>query len=63
MRAVTTIFLSNTLSAILQHIEETPDLDPELPGLLEFKQTLLQRIQQLRNEDTLGVSDEGGCAA
>ena len=63
MRAVTTIFLSNTLSAILQHIEETPDLDPELPGLLEFKQTLLQRIQQLRNEDTLGVSDEGRCAA
>jgi hypothetical protein len=51
MRAVTTIFLDNTLGAILEHINQTPDVDPDLPGLLEFKETLVKRIQQLRNDD------------
>ena len=51
MRTITTIFLDNSLSAILEHINQTPDVDPDLPGLLEFKQTLLQGIQQLRNEE------------
>ncbi|WP_348261337.1 hypothetical protein P8935_16205 [Telmatobacter sp. DSM 110680] len=57
MRAITTVFLTHTLSAILDHIEETPGLDPDLPGLLEFKETLTQRILQLRNEDLPGFSD------
>jgi len=51
VRTITTIFLDNSLSAILEHINQTPDVDPDLPGLLEFKQTLLQGIQQLRNEE------------
>jgi hypothetical protein len=63
MRAATTILLTHTLSAILEHVEQTPDLDPDLPGLIEFKETLIQRIQQLRNEDHLGLSGEGACAA
>ena len=57
MRTITTILLSNTLSGILDHIEQTPDLDPSYPGLLEFKETLLKRIQQLRREDLPGLSD------
>lgn len=56
MRAFTTIFLTHTLSAILEHIEQTPDLDPDLPGLVDFKTTLLERIEQLRNEDLPGLS-------
>lgn len=56
MRAFTTIFLTHTLSAILEHIEQTPDLDPDLPGLVDFKTTLLERIEQLRNEDLPGPS-------
>jgi hypothetical protein len=63
MRAVTTIFLTHTLSAILDHIEETPDLHGDLPGLLEFKSTLLKRIEQLRNEDRLGLSGEASYIA
>ncbi len=63
MRAVTTIFLTHTLSAILEHVEQTPDLDPDLPGLIEFKETLLQRIQQLRYEDHLGLSGDDPCTA
>ena len=51
MRTFTTIFLDNSLSAILEHINQTPDLDPDLPSLFEFKETLLKRIQHLRNED------------
>ena len=56
MRAFTTIFLTHTLSAILEHIEQTPDLDPDLLGLVDFKTTLLERIEQLRNEDLPGLS-------
>lgn len=63
MRAATTIFLTHTLSAILEHVEQTPDLYPDLPGLIEFKNTLIQRIQQLRNEDNLGLSGGDACAA
>ena len=54
MRAFTTILLTHTLSGILEHIEQTPDLDPNLPGLVDFKITLLKRIEQLRNEDLPG---------
>jgi len=50
MRAITTIFLSNTLSAILEKIEETPDVDQQYPALLEFKRTLIQRM---RTEDQI----------
>jgi len=53
MRAITTIFLSNTLSAILEKIEETPDVDQQYPALLEFKRTLIQRIHELRTEDQI----------
>ena len=53
MRTITTIFLSNSLCAILDHIDQTPDLNPDLPGLLEFKETLIKRIQQLQREDGL----------
>ena len=62
MRAATTIFLTHTLSAILECVDETPDLDPNLPGLIEFKETLIQRIQQLRNEDAFGLSGDEACA-
>jgi hypothetical protein len=62
MRAVTSIFLTNSLCALLDHIEETPDLNPDLPGLVEFKDTLIKRIEQLRNEDRIGLSGEDNCA-
>jgi hypothetical protein len=56
MRAFTTIFLTHTLSTILEHIEQTSNLDLELPELLDFKTTLLNRIEQLRNEELPGLS-------
>jgi hypothetical protein len=63
MRAITAIFLDNSLSAILDHIDQTPDLNPDLPGLVEFKNILLQRIQQLRTEDQAGISGQSKHAA
>ena len=63
MKAFTTILLTHTLSAILEHIDETPDLDPNLPGLLDFKATLLKHIEQLRNEDLPGISGPHAQAA
>ena len=56
MRTVSAVLLRNTLCAILEHVDQPPGLDPDLPGVLEFKATLLQRIQQLRNEDLPGLS-------
>ena len=53
MRSISAIFLSNTLCAILDHVEQTPDVAPDLPGLLEFKETLIRRIQELQREDPL----------
>jgi hypothetical protein len=63
MRAITTIFLDNALCAILDHIEQTPDLDPNLPGLIEFKSALIKRVQHLQLEDQLGISSENSCSA
>jgi len=51
VRTITAIFLRNSLCGILDHIDQTPDLDPNYPGLLEFKETLIKRIQQLHRED------------
>jgi hypothetical protein len=60
MSTVTAVFLRNTLCAILEHVDQTPGLDPDFPGLLEFKETLIQRIQQLRNENLPGRPRLGG---
>jgi hypothetical protein len=60
MSTVTAVFLRNTLCAILQHVDQNPGLDPDFPGLLEFKETLIQRIQQLRNENLPGLPRLGG---
>jgi hypothetical protein len=63
MRAVTTIFLDNSLRAILDHIEQTPDLNPDLPGLVEFKNTLIQRVQQIRDQEPAAtLKRNGGCS-
>lgn len=48
MRAFTAILLKNSLSAILEHIEQTAYPDP---ALLELKSTIEQRIQQFQIED------------
>ena len=63
MRAITAIFLDNSLSAILDHIEGTPNLDRSLPGLLEFRETLLKRIEQLKAEDRRELPVEGASAS
>ena len=59
VRAVTSIFLSNTLAAILETIQETPDLDPKDPALLDFERSLIQRIHELRTDEQFRVVAEG----
>lgn len=51
MKTITTVFLINTLRATLDSIEQTPGIDPTYPGLVEIKQTLQQKIAQLRSQD------------
>lgn len=63
MQAITAIFLNNSLRAILDHIEQTPDLDPGLPGLIEFKETLIAQIHQIQQGDPRRGSKEGREAA
>jgi hypothetical protein len=40
MQVFTTIFLAETLRANVECVEETEGLDQNLPGAIEFKQTL-----------------------
>ena len=47
MQVFTTIFLAETLRANVECIKETPDLDQNLPGAVEFKNTLQKRIAML----------------
>jgi hypothetical protein len=53
MRSIGTILLRNALSAIVDHVEQIPDLEPDLPGLIEFKEIVIKRIQELQREDHL----------
>lgn len=52
MKTITTILLINTLRATLEHVEQTPDIDPNYPGLVEFKRTLITQIHKLQTEDS-----------
>jgi hypothetical protein len=49
MLVFTTIFLAETLRATVECVEETDGLDQDLPGAVEFKQTLRKRISMLES--------------
>ena len=49
MQVFTTVFLAETLRATVECIEETDGLDQNLPGAVEFKQTIRKRITQLES--------------
>jgi hypothetical protein len=49
MQVFTTIYLAETLRANVECVEETEGLDQQLPGVIEFKQTLRERIAILEN--------------
>jgi hypothetical protein len=63
MRAIATIFLTNSLCAILDHIDQNSDLNPDQPGLLKFKETLIERIHQPSKEYPARLSDQSKRAA
>lgn len=44
MRVFTTIFLAETLRANIECVEETDGIDQDLPGAIEFKETLAKCI-------------------
>ena len=47
MQVFTTIFLAQTLRANVECVQETPGLDQNLPGAVEFKDALRKRIVML----------------
>jgi len=49
MQVFTTVFLVETLRATVECNEETDGLDQNLPGTIEFKQALRNRIAQLES--------------
>ncbi len=49
MQVFTTIYLAETLRANIRCVEETEGLDQQLPGVVEFKHTLRERIAMLEN--------------
>ncbi|WP_109486596.1 hypothetical protein [Occallatibacter savannae] len=51
MHVFTTIYLAETLRANLECVEETEGLNQQHPGVLEFKNTLRERIAMLENRN------------
>jgi len=49
MQVFTTIYLAETLRANVEYVEETDGLDQQLPGVIEFKHTIRERIAILEN--------------
>jgi hypothetical protein len=49
MQVFTTIYLAETLRANIECVEETDGLDQDQPGVVEFKQTLRERIATLES--------------
>lgn len=58
MRVFTTIYLAETLRANIECVEETQGLDQQLPGVIEFKQTLRKRIAMLENRGFYESDDD-----
>jgi hypothetical protein len=48
MQVFTTIYLTATLCANVRHVEQTPGLDLNLPGVREFAETLLRKVEELK---------------
>jgi hypothetical protein len=59
MQVFTTIFLAETLRANIECVEETKGLDQNLPGAIEFKQTLRKRIAMLESRGFYESDDLG----
>ena len=59
MQVFTTIYLAETLRANLECVEEIEGLDQQLPGVLEFKDTVRKRIAMLENR---GFYEDDGTA-
>ena len=57
MQVFTTVFLVETLRATVECIEETDGLDQNLPGAIEFKQTLRKRIAELESRGFYETDD------
>lgn len=63
MKSFPTILLLHTLDATLEYMEQLPDLDPQSPGLLDFKDALSAEINKLQAEDGQSSSKEEKHAA
>lgn len=59
MQVFTTIFLAETLRANVECVEETPDLDQNLPGAVEFKDTLRKCISMLETRGFYEFDETG----
>lgn len=59
MQVFTTVFLAETLRANVECVEETYGLDQDLPGVVEFKETLRHRIEILEGKVWFDFDDSG----
>jgi hypothetical protein len=58
MQVFTTIYLAETLRANIECVESTDGLDQQLPGVIEFKKTLRERIAILENRSFYQNDDD-----
>ena len=60
MRVFTTVYLAQTLRANTECVEETDEFDQLSAGVVEFKQTLRERIALLENRRFYETDDWQG---
>lgn len=48
MKDFSTVLLINTLHAVLDHVQESPEIVQDSSGVKEFKRTLLEQISKLQ---------------
>jgi hypothetical protein len=55
MKDFSTILLINILRATVDHVQQSPDIDPTSPGVRELQRTLLKQIVRLQGSESHGI--------
>ena len=55
MKDFSTILLIKILRATVDHVQQSPEMDPTHPGVRELQHTLLKQIARLQGSESHGI--------
>jgi hypothetical protein len=55
MKDFSRILLINILRATIDHVQQSPDIDPTHPGVRELQHALLKQIVRLQGGESYGI--------